>query len=283
MSEPVTGSTLRNIRILAGREFGTAKSNRWFLLFGLAFAGLSLAISWQATAGVGSYGLAGFGRTTAGLVNLILLIVPPIGLTLGALAIAPERERGSLSIMLSQPVTWLEVVVGKYLGLSVALLMALGAGLGLSGLVIAWRGGSAEIDAFLRLVAMTLLMGTVSLSLGLLVSALVRKGATAIGAVLFLWFLLTLGSDLALMGSAVMLNLGAEGLLVGALINPLQVFKIGALLSFRDNLEVLGPAGAYASETYGNALMPMVAGILAAWTIIPLIITRLITAKRGAL
>ena len=53
---------------------------------------LSIAFATVAIAGSTLTGQPGFGRTSAGLINLMLLIVPLIGLTIGAQAIVAERE-----------------------------------------------------------------------------------------------------------------------------------------------------------------------------------------------
>jgi Cu-processing system permease protein len=109
-----------NILILAQKELRDARKNRWFLLYAIAFTGLSLALAWVSLSGAGNYGLAGFGRTSASLINLILLIVPLMGLTLGALSLAGEREQGSLLYLLAQPINQVELLLGKFIGLSLA-------------------------------------------------------------------------------------------------------------------------------------------------------------------
>src|SRR5690554_3896657 len=127
---------IENVIILAQKELRDARRNRWFLLYALAFAGLSLALAWMALSGAGNYGLAGFGRTSASLINLILLIVPLMGLTLGAMGLAGEREQGTLLYMLAQPINQAELLLGKFLGLALALIAALGLGFGLTALLI---------------------------------------------------------------------------------------------------------------------------------------------------
>ena len=267
---------------LAQKELRDARRNRWFLLYGAAFAGLALLLAWTALAGAGAYGAAGFARTAASLINLALLVVPLMGLTLGALALAGERERGTLLYLMAQPVTALEVVVGKYLGLAAALTAALALGFGLSGAVLAWQGGVAGVASFLALAGLTLLLGLAALGLGFLLSAAVRRGATAVGLALLLWLLLAFLSDLGVMGTALVLRLGVEELLAAALVNPLQVFKMAATLATRSSLEVLGAAGVYAVRTYGDALMALLLALLAAWALAPLALAWLVCRRQGA-
>jgi len=51
---------------------------------------LSLAFSYLAMASSGMVGFAGFGRTAASLINLVLLIVPLMALTIGAQSLSGE-------------------------------------------------------------------------------------------------------------------------------------------------------------------------------------------------
>ncbi len=272
-----------NVLILIQKELRDALRNRWFLLYAVAFAALSLALAWFSASGAGSYGVAGFGRTTAGLINLILLIVPLMGLTLGALALAGEREKGTLIYLLAQPVSGGELLLGKFIGLALALTAALVIGFGLTGVLMAFAGGGGDFVIYLTLLALSVLLGIASLSLGFLISAAVRRAATAVGLALFLWLALVYFGDLGLMGTAVVLQLDIQQLLALALVNPLQVFKIAAVLDLRDNLEVLGPAGIYAFRTYGAALWPLLVGLLLAWVVAPFALATRVFRKRGVL
>ena len=129
----------RIVTTLFKKEISDSLNNRWFMLYAAAFTGLALLLSWLSLSagGTGYTGFASFGRTAASLVNLVLLVVPLMALTIGAGSLSGERERGTLTYLLSQPVNRLEVLLGKYLGLAGALLGALALGFGLSAMVIA--------------------------------------------------------------------------------------------------------------------------------------------------
>jgi Cu-processing system permease protein len=274
---------LANVATLTQKELRDARRNRWFVLFTIAFAGLALALAWLALSGVGTFGLAGFGRTGASLINLVLLVIPLMGLTLGALSLASERERGTLLYLLTQPITQGELLMGKFAGLGLAILVSLVLGFGLSGLLIAWQGGTTQVNDYLTMVALAFSLALVSLSIGFLISAAVGKSSTAVGVALFVWLALVFFGDLGLMGTAIVLRLEISQLFGLALLNPLQVFKMAAILAIRSNLEVLGPAGAYAVRTYGAQLSLLLMLLLAAWTAVPLVITYILFRKKGVL
>lgn len=273
----------QTILILIQKELRDARRNQWFLLYTIAFAVLSLALAWFSLAGMGHYGLAGFGRTGASLVNLILLIVPLMGLTLGALGLSTERENGTLLYLLAQPISPKELLLGKFLGLALALTAALGLGFGLTGALIALYGGMSNVASYLWLVGLAFLLAIVSLSLGFVVAAAVERAATAVGIALFLWLILVFVGDLGLMGTAVVLHLSANSLLWLSFLNPLQLFKTAAIYNFRASLEMMGPAGIYAVRQYGAQLLPLLITLLLLWAGLPLLLTHRLFARRGAL
>jgi len=272
-----------NVITITQKELQDARRNRWYLIYVIVFAGLSLAMAWLGMTGLGDYGLAGFGRTAASIINIVLLIVPLMGLTLGAISLAGERERSTLLYLLAQPVTQLEVLLGKYLGLAIALFSALVLGFGISGIFIALQGGSAEINLYLLMVFLAFMLALVSLSIGFLISSMVRKGSTAISIALFIWLLLLIFGDLGIMGTAMVLKLGVGQLFTLTLLNPMQIFKIAAILNIRGSLEVLGPAGIYALRTYGSQLMPGLIAVLLAWALLPMTLAYFAFRRSGAL
>jgi Cu-processing system permease protein len=258
-----------NLSILIRKELRDAIRNRWFLIYSAAFAALAVAVSWLSLAGSDQYGFAGFNQTAAGLVNLIMLIVPLMALQTGAGSVAGERERGTLAQLLSMSVTRSEVLIGKFVGLALALITALALGFGLSGMIISINGGATGMANYLALVGLAALLTLAMLSVGLLVSVLSRKSSAAVGFAVVIWLALAFAGDLGLMGSAIIFRLHLWPLFALALANPLEVFKMAVLAGTHASLDTLGPVGRYAVENYGHALWAIFAGTLAAWITLP--------------
>jgi len=260
---------------IALRELREALRNKWLVAYALGFALISLALSRTSLASAGYAGLGGFGRTAASLVNALLLFVPLLGLSVGAGAIAADRERGSLLYLLTQPVNKIEIFIGKALGAVMGTTVALSIGFGLSALALS-ASDSANASAYLGLIAFTFLLMLASLSLGFLISALSPRGAAATGTALLVWLVLAFFGDLALIGVVLGLHPTPANLLTLLVINPLQVFKLGAIFSLRATLDTLGPAGQYAVYHFGNVLPWLLAGLLVLWTILAFSISLII-------
>lgn len=255
---------------IAGREARAGLRSRWFFLYGFVFLALCVAFSTVAVGGTDLTGQSGFGRTAAGLLNLMLLMTPLIGLTIGAQSLVADRQDGVLDYILAQPVSPAEVFVGKYLGAALSLLLLLAGGFGSAAIVLALRGTTGSLSGFVLLVALTMLLGLGMLSVGYLISSWASHSAAALGVAVTLWLGFVVLGDLGLMGSALVMRLDPAALLAGALLNPLDVYKLAGVQLLQASLDVLGPAGTYAIHRFGAALPAALLGVLAIWVVAPL-------------
>lgn len=273
---------LRNVSIVARKELRDALRSRWFALYALAFAVLALGLSALTLGGAELVGFAAFGRAAAGLINLVVLIVPLMALTIGAQSVAGEAERGTLGLLLAQPVTRTEVLAGKFLGAAVALTGALAAGFGTSGLVLGARASASAPPALLAwLIGAAFLFGLAMLAVGFLISTITARAGVAVGTATFVWLGFVLLGDLGLMGSALMMKMSTGTLLGLAMANPAQAFKIASLIGLNATLDVLGPAGMYAVSVYGRALAGVLLGVLVAWTLASLALSAVLFSRRS--
>ena len=112
----------KQIATIAGKEFWDRIRNRWVLAVALVFTVFALVIAYFGGAQQGAVGFRSIEFTIASLVSLVIYLIPLIALILGFDAIVGERERGSLDLLLSMPITRFELLLGKYLGLAGAML-----------------------------------------------------------------------------------------------------------------------------------------------------------------
>jgi Cu-processing system permease protein len=262
--------TWSTIAAIAARDARAGLRNRWFLVYSAVFLVTIVAFSWVALAGSELAGQAGFGRTSAGLLNLLLLIVPLIGLTIGAQSIVADREDRSLDYLLAQPVSSAEVYFGKFLGAAMLLVLLLVFGFGWAGAIMAMRGASGKSADFLMLAGLTMLLGLGMLSVGFLISSFSPQTSAALGIAVSLWLVFVIIGDLGVMGSSLVMNLQPSSMLFLTLINPLDTYKILSVEMLQSSLDVLGPAGVYATDRFGGALTVVLVSLIALWSLIPL-------------
>jgi Cu-processing system permease protein len=241
---------LREVGVIAGREVRDATRSRWFVWATIAFFLLSLALAWLGLSGAERSGFAGYDRTTASLLNLALLFVPLVTLIVGGSSFAGEIEDGSLGLLLSQPLTRGEIYAGKCLGLLGSVTAAILVGFGATGVVVGLLAGG-DATRFLALIGISVLLAAVTLSIGVLLSVLLRTRARVIGAAFAVWVLLVYVSDLGTIGLVVSRGLEPGQVFTLSLLNPVQEARVLGTLAITGRADVLGPVGLYGVDTFG--------------------------------
>jgi len=258
------------VATIARKEVRDAIAGRWLVLYAAVFAVLALGLSYLGQKNLGGLGFENFSRTTASLLNLSLLLSPLIALSLGAGSIAGERDRGHLAYLLSQPISRLDLLLGKFAGLASAIAIATIAGFGAGGLVIATFASSVDVSTYVTLLCLVLALTAVMTGLGLLASVVSTSRVQALGVAMMVWFVAVLFFDLVLIGAVSQASLGGTGLLVTLLLNPVEIVRVLAIIQLEPDLEVLGPFGSYLLESLGaTGATAVLSAALAAWAVIP--------------
>ena len=260
---------LLQIRTIAAKEFRDRIRNRWVIAVAVIFTLFALAIAYFGSAQQGEVGFRSIEVTIASLVSLVIYLIPLIALILGYDAIVGERERGSLDLLLSMPITRLELLLGKFSGLSAALACATLAGFGLAGLLLANQIDSAALFHYLGFMFSAILLGMVFLSLAVMVSVMARDRARASGAAIAVWFLFVLVYDLGLLGALVMSGgkFGADMFPLLLLLNPADIFRILNIFSMEDLKVFYGLATVFPASLSNPWLL---GSMMVAWIVMPL-------------
>ncbi|GDY35717.1 ABC transporter permease [Acidovorax sp. NB1] len=260
---------LTQILTIAAKEFRDRMRNRWVLAVALVFTVFSLAITYFGGAQQGTVGLRSIEFTIASLVSLVIYLIPLIALLLGFDAIVGERERGSLDLLLSLPLTRLELLLGKYLGLAGALTVSTLAGFALVAVLLYRQFGWGGLFHYGGFMASAVLLGLAFLSLALLLSVVVRERTRASGLAIAAWFFFVLVFDLLLLGALVATSgsHGGEAIAYLLLLNPADVFRILNVFSLEDVRTLYGLTSIVPPALAKPWLMGAVMG---GWIVVPL-------------
>jgi len=268
------------IRAIASLEFRIHIRSRWTLLFGLVFAALSLGIAYFGMITAGLVGFQNFTRTSASLLNLVIYLVPLMSLSIGALSFTTEQ--GAAELLFAQPVERNEILLGKVGGLFASVAAATCFGFGAAGIIISLNGDGGGMAGYAALVALTLLLAFVFLSLGTMVAVIAGTRTRAFGYALFAWFFFVLFYDLLVMGIAFLLKERAANVLIFLSLfgNPADMVRVSALIAL-GGTTIFGAAGALLIKFLGGAVAGCVLLItaLALWGIAPLAVAGRILKK----
>jgi ABC-type multidrug transport system ATPase subunit/ABC-type transport system involved in multi-copper enzyme maturation permease subunit len=255
------------------KELRDAIGNRWLIGYAAVLGALGLAATATGLDSTSGLALQAFGRTTATLMNLCLLLAPLVSVLMGAASIAGERDRGTLEHLLAQPLSRTELLLAKHAGLLLALTLATLAGFLPAGLLLVARGGAGMLGHYVLFPAIASLAGAAMAGVGLLISVSSRAAVQAQGAAVFAWFGFVLLYDLVLIGALSVSGMRAEWLAAALVGNPVDAARVLGVLALEPDLYLLGPAGAYLAARFspaGAAALLLLA--LTLWTLAPVVI-----------
>ena len=224
------------MRALVRHEFEERLRDRWVLVVTALFVMLS--------AGVGLYGRSAgesaAAVTAPSIVTLAALLVPLVALVLGHDAIVGERERHTLGLLLSLPVGRGEVLLAKFLGRAMALVLSIVLGLGSAIIVL----DAEQASVLVQLLPSTLLLGAAFLSIGMFLSTMARRHATAASLSVAVWFLFVFFYDLGILAALIITDgaLSTQAVADMVLVNPAGLYRTEMLvrLGAGSGLENLG-------------------------------------------
>lgn len=259
-----------SVRPLIEKELRDALRNRWLTGYAVLLGVLGLAATATGLDSVTGLGLQSFGRTTATLTNLCLLLAPLVAVLMGAASVAGERDRGTLEHLLAQPLSRSQLLAGKHAALLLALTLATFAGFLPAGLVVATAGDPGMLAHYLLFPMLAMLAAGALAGVGLVISVTSPSGVQAQGTAVVVWCAMALLYDLILIGWLAASGLPAGALAASLIANPIDAARVLAVLSLEPDLYMLGPAGAYltAALTPAGAASVLIASI-ACWIVAP--------------
>lgn len=260
---------IAQIATIASKEFWDRIRNRWVLAVALVFTAFALVIAYFGAAQQGAVGFRSIDLTIASLVSLVIYLIPLIALVLGFDAIVGERERGSLDLLLSLPITRLELLLGKYAGLAAALAFSTIAGFGLVAIVLSAQLDLNALYHYFGFMLSSVLLGCAFLSLAVMLSVFAADRTRASGLAIATWFFFVLVFDLLLLGALVVTGgqWGGEILPYLLLANPADVFRILNIFSLDDVRALYGLATVFPPALANPWLLGLV---MLAWIVAPL-------------
>ena len=273
---------MKMLWVLAIKELKDGLRNRWVAAAIVVLGTLALALSLLGSAPTGSVRASAMDITVISLASLSVYLIPLIALMLSFDTLVGEFERGTMMLLLTYPVARWQVIMGKFLGHVLILFIAIFVGYGGAILILLSMGdgGTEGWQAYVVMMASSLLLGTIFIALGYLISVMVKERATAAGTAIGLWLIFVVLYDLLLFG---VLLIDKDQLISQKLFSSLMLFsptdtyRILNLSMFDNVSQAAGIAGVASEAGLGNSLL---IAVLLLWVIVPLLTTLLVFQRR---
>ncbi len=251
--------------ILLKKELAGALLNKWLMLYILLFAGLGFGFVHYSSIGLSMLGFRIFGRVSAAMVNINLYLIPLLAMFTTALSIVSEREKGTMELLLAQPVSKAEVLLSKYLGSVISIATAVALGYGITAWYLWLFLSSGDLVIFLQIMAESVLLAAVLSAVGITIGVTSRSRFQALAIILTIWFFTLIIFDLILMGYVMIANPDASSLFILMALNPVENSRLLMMYAIDPTLLVLGPVSVYVARNIGHILPILLLATQIAW------------------
>lgn len=271
---------MREILIVANKEFHDGLRNRWLVSITIIFALLSVGLTYFGSVSSGTIGITSLSTTVASLASLAVFLIPLIALLISYDSFVGEQEGGTLLLLLTYPLSKTQLLLGKFFGQGSIIALAIIIGFGSSALLLFLQLEDPQIiTTFGVFMLSAVLLGLSFTAIAYVISLSVSEKSKAAGFALIVWFLFALAFDLMLLAVLVggEQSLTQQGLTQLMMLNPTDIFRLVNLAGL-DNSDVNGAlAIAIKSSLSQQALF----SILLGWVVFPLSIATIIFKKKA--
>lgn len=262
--------------VVARKEFTDAVRARvlWGIVAVIGLLTAGIVVATRLIPGIQPDPLVGLGAAT----EFAAILVPILSLVAAYLAIAGERESGSMKVLLGLPPSRWEVLVGKFLGRGAVVALGVGLGFVIAGVGTAVAYGSVPLLAFAASTLLTAALGVVFVGIAVGISAATATRARAMTGSIAIYLVFVLLWDLLPQGLYFLLHGQPPAATVPGWFLGLQALSPPGAYSGLIAASLAGPGGAagWAARVGGARpiyLEPWFLGaLLVAWTLLPLLV-----------
>ena len=263
---------MKHLLLTAMADINESLRSRWFVIYTLIFGGIVVALFITGLTESRVMGFTGLSRTLVTYLQITMAILPVFVLLTTVRSVAGDREAGIFEYLLSLPVGLASWYWGKILGRFIVVFLPVVLAMMLAVVWAALKGAEIPWGQVLFYTLMLMVLAWCFLGIGMLISSLARSADVAQGAAFIIWLILLLFLDLILLGIMIQNGSTSETVVLIALLNPLQVFRTGAMMLFDPQLVLLGPSAWVILDTFGHKgyliysiVYPMLLGTFCAW------------------
>ena len=246
---------MKNLYLIAYLDVKESLRSKWFYVYALVFGGLMALFFITGVSDSVVMGFTGLSRMLLIFIQVTIIILPIFILITTVKSISGDRESNVLEYMLSFPVSLRDYYWGKMLGrfltvfLPVFLALMLGVVFGL------FKGGEMPWRMVFLYSTLLFSLSFVFLGLAFLISTIVKSTDVALGSSFLVWIIMLAFIDIALIGLMLQNRVSDEVIITAAMLNPIEVFRIGAISLFDPELTVIGPVAYHLLDTMGSTML----------------------------
>ncbi len=246
---------MKKLFLVAYLDVRESLRSKWFYVYTFVFGGLMALFFITGISNSVVMGFTGLSRMLLIFIQVTIIILPIFILITTVKSISGDRESNVLEYMLSFPISLKSYYWGKFLGrfltVFVPVIFALLLGV-IFGMI---KGGNLPWNIILLYSLLLFAVCFVFLGVAFFISTIVKSTDIAVGSSFVVWIILLAFIDIALIGLMLQHRVNDGVIISIAMLNPIEVFRIGAISLFDPQLTVIGPVAYYILDSVGTKLL----------------------------
>jgi len=246
---------MKNLRLIAFLDLKESIRAKWFLVYSLVFGGLIALFFIAGVTESQVMGFSGLSRLLSMYIQITIIILPIFILITTVRSISGDRDSHVLEYMLSFHISLRDYYWGKMLGRFLTVFLPVFMGMILGVIFGLLKGGNLPWSMLLLYSMLVFAMTFVFLGISFFISTIVKLTDIALGISFMVWIILLAFIDIVLIGLMLQNRVGDGVIVAIAMLNPIEIFRIGAITLFDPELTVIGPVPYYLLDTLGAKLL----------------------------
>ena len=246
---------MKNIFLIAYLDIKESLRSKWFYVYALVFGGLMALFFITGVSDAVVMGFTGLSRMLLIFIQVTIIILPIFILITTVKSISGDRESNVLEYMLSFPVSLSHYYWGKMLGRFVTVFLPVFLALIMGVIFGLIKGGNLPWSIIFLYSILLFALSFTFLGIAFFLSSIVKSTDIALGSSFAVWIFLLAFIDIALIGLMLQNRVDDKIILTLAMLNPIEVFRIGAISLFDPELTVIGPVAYYLLDSMGRSLL----------------------------
>jgi ABC-2 type transport system permease protein len=236
---------MKNLWLIAYLDLKESIRARWFLVYALVFGGLIALFFIAGVTESQVMGFSGLSRLLLMYIQITIIILPIFILITTVRSISGDRDSHVLEYMLSFPISLQEYYWGKVIGRFITVYIPVLFAMIIAIIYGALKGADIPWAIFFLYIGLLFALSFAFLGVAFFISSFVKSSEIALGVAFFIWIFLLAFIDIALISLMMQNRFNEELIITIALLNPMEIFRVGAISLFDPELTVMGPVAFY--------------------------------------
>ena len=249
---------MKNLYLIAYLDLKESIRAKWFVVYSLVFGGLIALFFIAGVTESQVMGFSGLSRLLLMYIQITIVFLPIFIMITTVRSISGDRDNHILEYMLSFPISLRQYYWGKIIGRFITVYLPVVFAMVIAVIYGAFKGAAIPWEIFFLYIGILFAMSTAFLGISFFISSFVKSSEVALGLSFFIWIFLLAFIDIALISLMMQQRFNDELIILIAMLNPMEIFRVAAISLFDPELTVMGPVAFYILDSISQSMFVLI-------------------------